>query len=367
MHPFDFFEYVNKYSQDSMQRGCPPISIAHPLVGIMGQITNEGGFEVSKGFSSRQLNALIKDENHFRANPGSSRWKNLARKNNVGYDKVITSWGDILLARQNGGISDTFGYKANQTTVASMWSHFARSTGIPGAAAYTNNPGAVMNSNSEGAWPMQTTMSGSTAKYLLNVACNHATGTNLVIVSDLLVAIGNFSLTSTATQSVTTQPSLTRYTDGKGVQMIGEITSAGGTGASNITVTYDGTAGTSRTTAATAMTISTATFRLQPGAASAAPMMLLQAGDSGVKKINSVVFSAAESQGTMAMLLYKPLLLMPTVSTLVFVERSIPSSIMGLQRLVLGSDSAYGFITFFVFTSGTSTGVQSYHLQFVDG
>lgn len=327
----------------------PPIMVGHPLIGRIGECIPGRGFNL-RYMSMRTLDGLLRDEERYRRNP------RLALRE-MG---AITTWDGVLNARANGKADDKLCYKASLTTVAANWSCFYRSAGQPAAGAYTNIPGgAVHNKLSAGAFPLINPTSPD-KKYLLNFGVQHLTGTNIVMLVDLLVAAGNINANATGAQTVNTV-ALTRYTDGLGVMMILEVTTALGATASNVTIAYTDESGNASTTAAIAMTVSAAAYRLQPIGGGA--MILLANGDFGVRSVQTVTFSAAMLAGVVAILLYKPLLLMPTLAITTYVERSTPGMLGGITELVTEAGGNLGCLVVFVLTSTTSTGVQTYFLQ----
>jgi hypothetical protein len=225
-----------------------------------------------------------------------------------------------------------------------------------------------MNSASTGAWPL-TDPSGSQKKYLLNVFCNHATGTNIVCLVDLLVTIGGIGANTTTATDTSGSPALKRYVDGIGNMMILECTVQLGTTASNVTITYNGTSGNSHSSGALAMTTTPLiTFRTDPQSLGGL-VTQMASGDAGVKKITAVQFSAAMGAGTVAAHIYRPLVLIPNITAATnWAERPVPNIMGGIQELLVGnSDSSHtAFLTFFVNTSGASTGVQQYYIQTIN-
>lgn len=336
-------------------RKSPPIPVGHPLIGKIGLCVPGRGFEV-QGMTSRAFNALMKDET--RARNHIQRLKLLKEAG------VLTNWDGVLTARAGGYADDRLYRKDSLTTVANAWSTFYHSTGYPGAGTYANIPtGAVKTNDQTSGFPM--TDPGANTKYLLNFGVQHLTGTNIVMLVDLLVAAGNILLTSTSPQTVSSA-ALTRYTDGVGVMMIFEVTTPSSATACNITVAYDGTGGTGHTTGAVAFQTTTAVIQYRlgpvlPGTGIIA--MNLQSGDVGVKVVNTFTCSVALGAGVVALNLYKPLVLIPTLAVTTFVERSTPGMLSGITALAKDSGNVLGCLTPFVLTSTTSTGVQTYWLQ----
>lgn len=340
----DFIADVEKAAR-ALPFGSPPIVVGHPLIGRIGYAVPGRGFRIC-GMSSRSLNALLKDER---------RAQRALRE--LG---AITTWDGILAARAGGKADDRFASKNSQTTVSTNWSGFFRSGGIPAAGAYTNIPGGSdFNHTSTGAVGF-TDPTGGDKKYLINFGANHLSGSNVVLLVDLLVAAGNILATVNTLQTVNTT-ALTRYTDGEGVMIILEVTTAIGTTASNVTLTYTNQAGTgSRSTGAIAMTVSAITFRLLPAGS---PFMVLASGDRGVRSVEGAQLSAAMTAGVMAVLLFKPLLFIPTLASTAVIERSTPGMLGGLLEMPITSGGNVGCLTFLILTNTTSTGQQTYHFQ----
>jgi hypothetical protein len=280
---------------------------------------------------------------------------------------AITSWDSVVNARASGKAWDYFGTKASQTTVANVWSSFTRTAGNPAAMSYNAIPGpAALDSNTTGAWPLPMSQGGTEDVFLTNLGGNHATGTNVVLAVDLIQAAGSISATVNTTQSVATTTNL-RYTGGEGVLMTLEVTTALGATSATVTVSYADQSGGSSTTSAITLLTGAIAGRLVP--VQDGPMIRFATGDYGVRQVNTVLLSASMAAGVLAMLMYKPLLLFPTLATTTFVERSTPAQIGGIRKLTdyTTSGSSKPCIGFFVLTSTTSTGVQTYLLETVWG
>lgn len=105
--------------------------------------------------------------------------------------------------------------------------------------------------------------------------------------------------------------SLTRWTDGAGVQLMAVVV-AGQTGGQTFSVKYTNSAGVSgRVTPNHLMTTQAVngTILSSAGAAvnSRGPFMCLQAGDTGVRSVQSITFNGIGDIGLMALVLVKPL------------------------------------------------------------
>lgn len=278
---------------------------------------------------------------------------------------AVTSWDAIIAARAAGTYWDYLGTKSSQTTVASQWSSFLRTAGNPSAAAHDSNiPGGKrLTSATAGAWPLPMTLGGSDHLYLVNFGNHHATGANITLLIDGLVSAANISATSIVSQAVSST-ALSRWTTGDGIAMTLEITTALGATAANITLSYTDQGGAAaNSTGAIALTTSGIAGRLQP--VQDGPQIRLASPDFGVRVIEGVILSASMAAGVLAAIVYKPLLLVPTLSTSFFVERSTPAQIGGIRQLTAAAGGEKPFLGFFVLSSTTSTGVQSYLMETV--
>lgn len=270
---------------------------------------------------------------------------------------VLTNYDDIIAARAGGKANDVaYAKTAVHGGVSGAWYSSFRIAGLPPSIAPTNIPGgSVMNRASTGAIAL-INPTNPDKKYLLThgVTVPSVSGFSVILLLDLLVAAANISANSTSAQTVNTN-ALTRYTDGNGVMMILVVTTALGATASNVTITYtnqDGTTG--RSTGAIAMTASAAANRLQP-ISGVAYFIPLQAGDTGVRSVQTIQFSAAMGAGVLDLYLFKPLMLIPTIAANTFVERDSSVQIDGLTELVYGSDNQVGCLGNFVLAGGTTT------------
>lgn len=348
------------------------LQIAHPALGAIGFVNPKQGFRLC-GLSQTTWNNILKDA--FKAKSVPEKFFKKAEQEFLCELGAITTWDGVFNARMQvlttvSG-SDTLGYKDSQTTVADQWSCFARSTGTPPAASYTAvTGGAVMNAASTGAWPLKVP-NGANKKYLLTAGAHIYTGTNSVLLVDLLVAAGNISTNTTASTTVNTT-ALTRYSPGVGVYGTLEVTTQLGGSASNVSVTYTNSSSVGgHGSGSLPMTTSCAVYRLQPSVVTTALTLStrwpMTQGDVGIKTVDSIQFSAAMGAGVVAVLLYKPLVYIPTLSNLYFTTRSLGAMSNGIIELVKGTDSQMGFLTFFVLASTTLTDRQSYFIRTCEG
>lgn len=274
---------------------------------------------------------------------------------------AILNYDGIVAARAAGNYSDAMTQKASYTTVANTWSAPFQAGGLPVAGTYTNiAAGAVMDRTNSGALSLLLANPTSGTDFLLTFGMLAGQQLNCVMVVDLLVAAGNILATVNTTQTVNSA-ALTRNTDAVGVYMTFDVTTAIGTTASNLSVTYTNSASVgSRSSGAQAMTVSMIAQRLLPVAFG--PQCQLQSGDVGVKSVESVIHSAAMTLGKYCLNIYKPLCWLPGIVANIYGEKPMASTIDGLVQLPTAS-SSIGCITTYVFTNTTSTGLMTSTLR----
>lgn len=285
---------------------------------------------------------------------------------------AISNYDGILNGRANGKGEDVNVFCGNITTLATVsWaSNIRAATKFP---AGTFSPAAIPggtapNRTTTGALSFGlTNPTGGDLKYLLTVGYTSSSTLNMIMLVDILSASSGINANINTAQTVDTA-ALTRYKDAQsaGNLMTLEVTTALSTTASNVTVTYTNSAGTpTRSTGAQAMTTSAGIGRLQPTALG--PYMALQAGDLGVRSVQSLIFSQAMLGGVLNLYIYRPLHFLPGIATNIYVERDSTVQIDGLTELVVGDDGHLGCLSFFVMTNGTSSGNFNAFLRTVAG
>ena len=191
---------------------------------------------------------------------------------------------------------------------ASLWSL----AGAPGAGAFNGTlNGVVLESTSgvvAGMIPRYNPASGNAYLARLTASATQAGGLWLM---DRIWHNGGFTITSTAAQSITspTWPSRcptsgtddTPATTGHGVLLAVEVSAATGAGTPTITISYTNQAGTAGRTATNVIaTVATS-------AIGAVYFIGLQAGDTGVRSVQSLTLSATWTSGTINLVAYRPL------------------------------------------------------------
>lgn len=173
--------------------------------------------------------------------------------------------------------------------------------GFPGAGSYdTTLNGATVSNATAGAIPFSNPVSGNS--YLTRFLAQ-GTIAGTLMLCDRLWHNGGYTITSTSAQNSTTPTWPARdnnaATNGDGVLLGLEISSATGTGTPTITIAYTNSSGTGSRSAtnvdATVATTAARTFH----------RIGLQAGDIGVRSVQSLTLSATWTSGTMNLVAYR--------------------------------------------------------------
>jgi hypothetical protein len=207
---------------------------------------------------------------------------------------------DGLVAAMAAGQGVLFN-KASRTTVAAAWFSVFDLAGNPGAGtlAGTSTAAGVVPTDATAGVPVINAFSGSNTGYISAIDFGNTVASRLRLC-DLLFKAGAYSFNSNV--SLSAQPSYSSRvpggTDFKGTEIWVECVTAF-TGNMSVAVTYtnqDGTTG--RTTGTVATGVAPTVGRMI--------QLPLQAGDTGVQKIESVVGSVA-TVGTFNVLVLRPL------------------------------------------------------------
>lgn len=231
---------------------------------------------------------------------------------------------------------------------ASLWSL----AGSPGAGGFdTTLNGVVLSSSSalvNGQIPHYDPASGNAYLARLQAAATQA-GTLLLL--DRLWHNGGYTITSTAAQNSTTPtwPSRcptsglddTPETTGQGVLLAVEVSAATGAGTPTITISYTNQAGTASRTATNILAT------VASSAIGATYFIGLQAGDTGVRSVQSLTLSATWTSGTINLVAYRLLATLELPGDLM--PNAIDAITGGLPRLY------NGVVPWLVFVPNTTT------------
>lgn len=216
---------------------------------------------------------------------------------------ITTSDGYIAAAKQTLAISKT----AAVTTVAQTRYNVRGASGTPGGAALalTGTPSGALLTDALSGFPTITNFAGGATGYLTRVQWGN-TVAGRVELWDMLYGcnVTTAQLGTLQTLTLSSQPSiLGRCPDGAGVgnRIFVEISTTMAATATTIAVTYTNSAGTTgRSTGATAS--------LSGFVAGRWVDLPLQAGDSGVQKIETIVIGGAtNASGSLNVIIARPL------------------------------------------------------------
>ena len=202
----------------------------------------------------------------------------------------------------------------SQVSTIGVWFDLSMSPGNPVPQYYAATPlvGAPMSYSDEQGLMVGRNVAPAT-KHLKRVTVMTATATALpmpMMLLDYLFYYPFIDEGSTDEQLLDNTQSLTRYADGEGVQVMA-VSVAGRTGGQTFQFSYtnsDGVAGrTSQTVIENAVSVNGSIVTSDRANANArGPFVPLQAGDTGVRSIESVTMNGADV-GLFALVLVKPL------------------------------------------------------------
>lgn len=217
--------------------------------------------------------------------------------------------------------------------------------GAPGAGSFdTTLAGVALSSTSAqvaGQIDFRDPGSGNTYLGRLQAA---ATISGTLILADRLWHNGGFTITSTAAQTVNSAALPARdntgTTNGEGVLLGLEISAAAGAAAPTITVGYTNSANTAGRSAANYFPTANS-----PAAGSFFPIGL-QAGDIGVRSVQTVTLNASWVSGTMNLVAYRILAALELAGA--YVPNAIDALTGGFPRMFNGS------VPFLIFVPSTT-------------
>lgn len=264
---------------------------------------------------------------------------------------AISNFDDIISNRAGGKDDDRYWMKSTSRTpgAAGEWWSLFQSAGSPGAMTWntTKTTGALMDSTNSGAIPIKA--STSEDAYLLTGGVNVSSVSGFSALMYVDVVWGCKADTNSAWGNVSSFPALTRYTDGKGLMIIGFAETATSAVLSP-TVTYVSPENSGQTVALTT-TNPTVVAKCVPAGMTAVGGLM--GSNTGVTSITSVAFNATAA-GNFIVAIVKPLMIVPTLVAASYVERDSTSQIDGLIKLPRGSDNLFPCIGVLALGGGTS-------------
>lgn len=238
--------------------------------------------------------------------------------------------------------------------VAGEWFCLARGAGNPGLGSiYNTGTNLAFQSTSD----TDATASGiqhggnvsPATKHIVNASAFTAAATTAPCVMMLIDFLGFYRVTTVTTitaQTTNNTVTLPRYTDGAGVQcfIFNPNTTALGAATPNLSIGYTNSDGTaSRVTPATLPIGKTAAANglilySGTGAGKYGPFMPLQAGDKGIRSIQTIQNSTSYVSGEYCVALCRPLLTLPITTLGVASERDLMNQVPSLPRVYDGAN-----------------------------
>jgi hypothetical protein len=232
---------------------------------------------------------------------------------------VISSMRDLVNAENDGKTNfATWRKTVSQSTTSGVWFDMSMSPGNPVPNYYAASPlvAVAMAQSTDGGISHGQNVAQLGYKKFLKTLMVLATAANAaplpMLLCDYLMYYPFVDMGNTDPQTMTNTVTLPRYTNGVGVQIMAvEVAAQSGSGNPQFFVTYTNSDGVSgRTTQIVACNTATATGSIITAAPatrfSSGPFLGLQAGDKGVRSIESVQFLTADI-GLIAMVLVVPI------------------------------------------------------------
>lgn len=266
------------------------------------------------------------------------------------YDDIINS---ISLGRSQ---KIFFTKNSLGTTAAQKSMDLWQASGQPAAGTFGTSGTARTITNSSTGAMAYTNASGGRTMALLSMGGFSTISIGTILLYDRLAEYPFTGTTTSASFTTVALPArdVNGATSGEGIMMMLESYSATATAAVTVTPTYTNQGGTgSHTNAFT----SQATSALAGGIANPVGQMWvpLQAGDTGVRTIESYTLGASLLAANMSFTLIRPLAFLPIMVQNVWIERDMVMQIANMPKLFDGT--AFGLS---MFCNNTTTPCQGY-------
>ena len=183
-------------------------------------------------------------------------------------------------------------------------------------------------------------------KHLVSAAAQTAAATTAPCVLMLVDLLGFYpitTVTTTGAQTLNNTVTLPRYTDGAGVQAFLTPSTVMGAATPNLSIGYTNSAGTAARATPTTLPIGntaaavTSIVYSGTGSGKFGPFMPLQAGDAGIRSVQSVNLSASYLSGVLNLVLCRPLLTLPITTLGVTAERDLVNQFMSMPKIYDGA------------------------------
>lgn len=279
------------------------------------------------------------------------------------YDSIIAAIGagkgqEVFFSKTTGlvhAVGTPFtGWGYGGTPAAGVWA------GAGGAAAATL---VTCDSSTVGGIPISSpTTASAESLYILSAGIAQMSGAQTLggtlMLVDRLADTGPLTTAFGGSCSLTMPVATSlwaRYADGVGVMAYVEsLETTAPTVNTTISLTYTNTGGTgSRTTGSTTV----AATKSRAMGTGAHPFLSLQSSDRGIKTIESIqVGAVTPAAGTIALVVCKPLLILPSTTTGYYVERDLVIQTPKLPKLPVAADASACLQWIFIPNLGTTAG-----------
>jgi hypothetical protein len=268
-----------------------------------------------------------------------------------------------LIDAEEAGQATLFGWRKvpTQTTGSGIWFDLSMSPGNPVPNFYAAAPliGKALTQSADGGMFHGATPGGTNTKHLRRIMAMTVTATAVplpCILCDYLLYYPFVDMSVTDAQSMIVGDALPRYPTGAGVQIMAvEVASQIGGVSFNVNYTNsNGVAGrTSATVTCNTQTVNGTIISTAPATLGCAgPFLPLQAGDSGVRSIQSCTFLTGDV-GLITLVLVKPLASFSIYDITAPAERDM--ILDGVQLPEIKSDA---YLNIVCYPSGTLSGAQ---------
>lgn len=183
-------------------------------------------------------------------------------------------------------------------------------------------------------------------KVLLSAAAQTAAATTAPCVLMLVDMLGFYpitTVTTTGAQTLNNTVTLPRYTNGAGVQAFLTPSTVMGAATPNITLNYTNSAGTAGKATPVTLPIGnsaaavTSVVYSGTGSGKYGPFIPLDAGDAGIRSVQSINLSASYVSGVLNLMLCRPLLTLPITTLGVTAERDLVNQFASMPRIYDGA------------------------------
>ena len=183
-------------------------------------------------------------------------------------------------------------------------------------------------------------------KHLVSAAAQTAAATTAPCVLMLVDLLGFYpitTVTTTGAQTLNNTVTLPRYTDGAGVQAFLTPSTVMGAATPHLSIGYTNSAGTAARATPTTLPIGntaaavTSIVYSGTGSGKFGPFMPLQAGDAGIRSVQSVTLSVSYVSGVLNLVLCRPLLTLPITTLGVTAERDLVNQFMSMPKIYDGA------------------------------